>query len=512
MGSSQTTTQANDPWAPAQPYIQQGLTDAGALYGAGGFQVQPYQRDMVADRNGVQGRGDQMTMDAARAGVNDIGRAQGSVQDVMQRNTGGSQYAQPFNQAINQTMNRDGPNYAQNTFQDLAGQGLNRNTQQAINRGLNGTTSVAFNRGINTAQDTGFDRQFNQATQQAGGIDPRFNNVINRNTDPNTANQLSADMQRNVMEGIMPGINASFAGSGMTGSSLHAQNLAKGLASGMAPAQMALGEAQRNREMQAAGMAQDAYGSGQDRAMTAGGMRQSALDAGRNRSLQAGQVSQANANAQADRGLAAGNLALQGQNTTANTQLNAANAGMDAFQAQQAARLQAGQMAQGAMDTNEAQRMQAAGMQPALNAAQIASAQAYTGVGDAQQQQRQNEINANMLRYQQNQTGPMNAIQDYLTMTSGLGGQYSTQTGTSQYNPGLLGILGAGLQFSDARLKEDVKRVGTTDSGLGVYTYKYRGGKTYHMGVMAQEAQQITPEAVQASSDGWLAVDYGRIA
>lgn len=41
-------------------------------------------------------------------------------------------------------------------------------------------------------------------------------------------------LQQNVLESIMPSINATFAGSGMTGSSLHQANLAKGLASGMA--------------------------------------------------------------------------------------------------------------------------------------------------------------------------------------------------------------------------------------------------------------------------------------
>ncbi|MGL4811036.1 MAG: tail fiber domain-containing protein [Beijerinckiaceae bacterium] len=49
----------------------------------------------------------------------------------------------------------------------------------------------------------------------------------------------------NMTARIMPSINSSFAGSGMTGSSLHAQNLAKGLGQGMGELEMA------NRDQQA---------------------------------------------------------------------------------------------------------------------------------------------------------------------------------------------------------------------------------------------------------------------
>ena len=53
MGTSSTTTQRNDPYGPSQPYINQGLADAGALYDAGGFRIDPYMGDLVADRKPV---------------------------------------------------------------------------------------------------------------------------------------------------------------------------------------------------------------------------------------------------------------------------------------------------------------------------------------------------------------------------------------------------------------------------------------------------------------------------
>jgi len=49
---------------------------------------------------------------------------------------------------------------------------------------------------------------------------------------------------------------------------------------------------------------------------------------------------------------------------------------------------------------------------------------------------------------------------------------------------------------SDRRLKRDIKRVGTTDSGLGVYTYKFQADGPTFMGVMADEVEKIMPEAV----------------
>jgi hypothetical protein len=77
---------------------------------------------------------------------------------------------------------------------------------------------------------------------------------------------------------------------------------------------------------------------------------------------------------------------------------------------------------------------------------------------------------------------------------------------------GLFGLAGAGLSlFSDARLKSDIKRVGSLDSGLGVYTYRFGNGPV-QMGVMAQEVSEIIPDAVHKHSSGYLMVEYGKVA
>jgi len=63
------------------------------------------------------------------------------------------------------------------------------------------------------------------------------------------------------------------------------------------------------------------------------------------------------------------------------------------------------------------------------------------------------------------------------------------------------------LMFSDRRLKTDIAKVGETNKGLPIYTYKYKGDDTTQMGVMAQDVERKTPKAVKKVG-GFKAVDY----
>lgn len=73
--------------------------------------------------------------------------------------------------------------------------------------------------------------------------------------------------------------------------------------------------------------------------------------------------------------------------------------------------------------------------------------------------------------------------------------------------------IGTGLQlfgmFSDRRLKSDIQRIGEMPSGLPVYSYIIFGEP--QVGVMADEAEQLFPEAVMTHSSGFKMVDYARI-
>lgn len=78
---------------------------------------------------------------------------------------------------------------------------------------------------------------------------------------------------------------------------------------------------------------------------------------------------------------------------------------------------------------------------------------------------------------------------------------------------GGLGQLATGIGglFSDARLKEDIRRIGQTDDGLPIYSFRYKGQPITHIGFMAQEVAQVRPEAVSEDpATGFLMVDYAK--
>jgi hypothetical protein len=68
------------------------------------------------------------------------------------------------------------------------------------------------------------------------------------------------------------------------------------------------------------------------------------------------------------------------------------------------------------------------------------------------------------------------------------------------------------LMASDRRLKTDIKAVGVTDSGLTVYTYRYKAGGPVMMGVMADEVAKLAPQAyAPGAANGFDAVDYSKL-
>ena len=75
---------------------------------------------------------------------------------------------------------------------------------------------------------------------------------------------------------------------------------------------------------------------------------------------------------------------------------------------------------------------------------------------------------------------------------------------------GLGGTLGAAWLRSDRRLKRNIQRIGSLASGLPLYAYRYLWSDAPQIGVMAQEARELFPDAVR-EFDGFLAVDYSRI-
>ena len=65
---------------------------------------------------------------------------------------------------------------------------------------------------------------------------------------------------------------------------------------------------------------------------------------------------------------------------------------------------------------------------------------------------------------------------------------------------------------SDRRLKENIEPVRYDLSSLGAYRYNFkRDPKTKKVGLIAQEVQQIIPDAVSADKDGTLSLDYNAV-
>lgn len=113
---------------------------------------------------------------------------------------------------------------------------------------------------------------------------------------------------------------------------------------------------------------------------------------------------------------------------------------------------------------------------------------------------------------------PQQLLGNYANIAQGIGGLGGSTTQRAASSSPFQQAAGIGLGlaglFSDERVKKDIKKVGKTDGGLGVFTYKYKGdpSKVTHMGVMAQEAAKKTPSAVFKSTMGPLAVDYSQVA
>lgn len=117
---------------------------------------------------------------------------------------------------------------------------------------------------------------------------------------------------------------------------------------------------------------------------------------------------------------------------------------------------------------------------------------------------------ANLVNQQyQNQLGQYNAkqAQSNNTMNSlfGLGGSLLGAAGSA----GGFGPLFAGF-LSDVRTKENIVKVGQTPGGINLYEYNYIGKEDKHTGPMAQEVEQIIPEAVY-EVDGLKHVNYAAL-
>ena len=112
-------------------------------------------------------------------------------------------------------------------------------------------------------------------------------------------------------------------------------------------------------------------------------------------------------------------------------------------------------------------------------------------------------------------TLPLQAAGNYAAGIGGLLGQYTRTRSTTPWGPAILNAAataaGSAAMASDVRLKEDIRRVGQTDGGLPVYTYRYKGSLKIHMGTMAHDVEKLQPHALGPVIEGYATVNYGEV-
>ena len=134
----------------------------------------------------------------------------------------------------------------------------------------------------------------------------------------------------------------------------------------------------------------------------------------------------------------------------------------------------------------------------AQNAA-IQGGQAQMNAGQVEQATKQAENTALLNQFKEEKSYPFQVAKFESDIAQGTGALSGSQTTTAQ----------PGGFFSDARLKENVQKVGKTYDGQHIYRYNYKGDPTTQIGLIAQEVERHHPDAV-GSSNQYRTVDYDK--
>ncbi len=145
-------------------------------------------------------------------------------------------------------------------------------------------------------------------------------------------------------------------------------------------------------------------------------------------------------------------------------------------------------------------------MGSSMNQANMGAMQGWNQVGQLGVQKYQSDVSAYNAQQQANAAGSA-GFGSMVGSLGGIGLRYA------------LGGPGAVALGSDIRTKENVTVVGKLPSGLTIYEYEYKPafkdrkyfGHGKFRGVMAQEVEQIIPDAVFETEDGYKVVDYSKV-
>jgi hypothetical protein len=139
------------------------------------------------------------------------------------------------------------------------------------------------------------------------------------------------------------------------------------------------------------------------------------------------------------------------------------------------------------------------GLGAAAQNAAIQGGQAQMGAGAVEQATNQALDTAKYNQFKEEQSYPFQTAQFLSNIAQGTGALSGSTTTTAQ----------PGGFFSDARLKENIEKVGKTYDGQHIYRYNYKGDPTTQIGLIAQEVEKHHPDAV-GSSNHYRTVDYDK--
>ena len=153
-------------------------------------------------------------------------------------------------------------------------------------------------------------------------------------------------------------------------------------------------------------------------------------------------------------------------------------------------------------------------MRKKIYAATLAASLVLTGTAHATENAKMSASQVRAATLSTQSSGPVGSIGPEVVAWIILGIVFVAALTISHGGSSLLaggGYPGEMLVASDERLKTDIKRVGTSEAGFGIYEFRYKGHAQRMRGAMAQDVARLRPQAVSRHGSGFLAVDYNQI-
>lgn len=475
-----TTTSTSQPWATQQPYLTDVMAAAKDLYN--NFTPAYYPSSTYAPMTGMQNN--------ALQSINSIGMSQPNSAILQNANnltnnlTSGALLTD--NPGINPLVNAGSSNPLSSNAVNLLTNFSNQHLPASVNAAAN--------------MENAFAGGANPGTLSAG------NPTLESFSSGMMTNPYLASLSQSVLSNVVPSIQAQFINGGGLSNPQAAYATSQGATAALAPILAQQFQQEQQNQLGAAGTLASNF-------LTGSGQQASVMNNYGNLGLGAAGVEQNAANS-----LNSSLLGNKGLNINAlNNAGSLYNSGLNPM-------------------------VQALALTPQTMSAALSGPEAALNAGGQYQGDLQNQINAAIQEWNYGQQLPYQKLNEFLGQVSGnYGGMgsvsspyYMNQGGNAlsgglsgamlgaSLGPTLLGTStgvgaagGAGLGalfalLSDRRAKENIVRVGTLDNGLPVYAFRYYGDARMQIGLMADEVEDVHPEAVIDGPFGFKMVDYSQ--